>query len=299
VNQSKFMNIKNQSLPGSASRSTAAGNLDAFTLIELAVVIATIGLLAVMVLPTLAGTRGRACAANDISNFKQTMTGMTMYCNDNNDIMPAPGFGLSAACWITAANIPAGIMTGHTLANWQSQYAYQIAWFTGVKTAGMIVAPPGSGQLYQYLKNPNILRCPEDMVVNAAYLARGQLISSYVWDGAIVAFGENNFDVTKPFKISLLKPTNILQWENDETLATNPKTGGVWNDFSNFPLEGGTSGYTGTPTFSQRHGKFSQVGRIDGSAGRELYQNMLKWAYSTHGSGPNDLWYNPNNPDGH
>ena len=294
MKQSKFMNTKNPSLPGPASRSTAAGNLDAFTLIELAVVIATIGLLVVMVLPALAGTKGRSYAANDISNCKQTMTGMLMYCSENNDIMPAPGWNNGSACWIVAANIPAGVMVSpHTLANYQKHFDYQASWFTGIPVPGALpgTIPPGPGQLYQYLKTVTIFRCPEDMVVNKAYLDRNELISSYVWDGAIVGYG----GVSTPYKITRFKPTNILMWENQEKEGA----GFSWSDFSNFPLEGGTSDYTGTPTFSQRHGKVSQVGRIDGSAGRELYANMLNWALSAHGSGPNDLWYNPNNSDGH
>jgi len=280
------MNTKNQSLPGPASRSTAAGNLDAFTLIDLAVVIAIIGLLAVMVLPTLAGTKGRACAANDISNFKQTMTGMMMYCNENNDYMPAPGWNNGSACWIIAANIQPAVMANHTLANYQTHVIYQTAWFTGIGKPPMIIGPPGPGQLYQYLKNPNIFRCPEDMVVNSAYLARGELISSYIWNGAIVAYGENAFDVSKPYKISRFKPTNILQWEGNEKITS----GGIWNDFSGYPSDGGN------PAFSQRHGNAAPVGRIDGSAGHVLYADMVNWANDTN---LNDLWYSPITANGH
>src|SRR5271165_6785366 len=86
----------------------------AFTLIELIVVIAIIAILAAMLLPALTRAKSRAYAVNDINNCKQTMLGMTMYCGDNGDVMPPPGWGTGSACWIIAPNWPA--QSGHTQA---------------------------------------------------------------------------------------------------------------------------------------------------------------------------------------
>src|SRR5262249_430017 len=94
----------------------------------------------------------------------------------------------------------------------------------------------------------------------------------------------------QPFKISKFKPTNILQWENDEKNTAS----GAWNDFSNFPLEGTPK----LPSFSKRHGNAAQVGHADGSAGRELMLNMVAWA-NAPALIPNDLWCNPNSTTGH
>jgi len=256
---------------------TKKGVQCAFTLIELLVVIAIIAILAALLLPALTRAKSRAYAVNDINNCKQTMLGMVMYCNDNNDYLPAPGWGLNADCWITAANPPK--MFAHTSANFQSDYEQQISWFTGVTaSAPGSPKPPGTGLLYPYLKNPKLFLCPQD-VVNKIYLTRPEIISSYVWNGAIESYGT----VQSPYKITRFRPTNILQWENNE----NEVSLGFWGDFANKPMEVGP-----TPSISQRHGKAAQVGKVDGSAAREIWANIYGWCNHSPRQ-PNDLWCNP------
>jgi prepilin-type N-terminal cleavage/methylation domain-containing protein len=231
----------------------------AFTLIELLVVIAIIAILAAMLLPALTRAKSRAYAVNDINNCKQTMLGMIMYCGDNNDSMPSPGWQVSMDNWVTCANPPA--INAHTLANFQRDYDRQVSWFTGITApeAGSPM-PPRTGQLYQYLKTPKLFLCPQD-TVDANYLKRYELITSYTWNGAIVGYQNGK----SPYKISKFKPTNILQWENDEKNIAP----GAWGDFSNDPAEAIASGSSVVaPCFSQRHGKAAQIGRMDGSAGR-------------------------------
>src|SRR5258708_5565654 len=59
-----------------------------FTLIELLVVIAIIGILAALLLPTIATVKGRAHATTCLNNLKQLQTCWQIYVHDNNDSVP-------------------------------------------------------------------------------------------------------------------------------------------------------------------------------------------------------------------
>jgi prepilin-type processing-associated H-X9-DG protein len=65
---------------------------DGFTLIELAVVIATIAVLVAVLLPALAGTRPNAQAFQCLENQRQLILAWQMYAQDNSDLLPPNDF---------------------------------------------------------------------------------------------------------------------------------------------------------------------------------------------------------------
>ncbi len=72
----------------------------AFTLIELLIVIATIGILAGIAVPALNSVYERAKVTKDLSNLRQIGITMQTYLNDKDNVLPvvnaAPGIGMTA-----------------------------------------------------------------------------------------------------------------------------------------------------------------------------------------------------------
>ena len=73
-----------------------------FTLIELLVVIAIIAILAAMLLPALSSARDRARTASCANNMKQITTYLIIYCQENDDYVPAANANDSA--WLSVIN---------------------------------------------------------------------------------------------------------------------------------------------------------------------------------------------------
>jgi prepilin-type N-terminal cleavage/methylation domain-containing protein len=71
----------------------------AFTLVELLVVIAVIGILAALLFPVLSAAKAKARRTTCLNNLRQINLGMRMYCDDSSDASPSTGgarFGTQA-----------------------------------------------------------------------------------------------------------------------------------------------------------------------------------------------------------
>ena len=76
-----------------------AGAKTAFTLIELLVVIAIIGILAAMLMPSLANAKARAKSISCLSNLKQLSLAAQMYINENQFAYPVRFGGTTRSRW--------------------------------------------------------------------------------------------------------------------------------------------------------------------------------------------------------
>jgi len=174
----------------------------AFTLMELLVVMAIIGMLAALLLPVLTKARNQAAKTRDLDNLKQIITAVHLYAGDDNDVLPPPNWdgGL-------------GSLTGWLYQPDENSPVFQ------VKT----------GLLWPTLQNTNLYFCPMDGPAVAGFSDRPQQISSYAMNGAVVGY---YFHAYPPQKLSAMQPTDCAFWETDE------KHPGYFNDGANWPGEG-------------------------------------------------------------
>jgi prepilin-type N-terminal cleavage/methylation domain-containing protein/prepilin-type processing-associated H-X9-DG protein len=153
-----------------SSRSTrlsaplGPGRRRAFTLIELAVVIGLLALLATLALPALGNAQRSGHAVACANNLRQLIAGYLMYAHDNNDIALSPFGSGTVPVWCSGvlSSVPDAI------------------------DEDLVRKSP----TYRYVNSTSVFRCPSD---GSSFLYRGQ------WWPRNRSYAVNSFMGPSPF----------------------------------------------------------------------------------------------------
>ena len=239
----------------------------AFTLIELLVVIAIIAILAAMLLPALSAAKEKAQRTQCVNNCKEIGLATHLYLTDNRDKMPFPNWNPPwVAGWLydpsTASAVP--------------------DLFTAPYNVNPVRAYEG-GQLWQYLKNMKIYRCPLDLTNTPNFRARANKLCTYVENGAICGYGAMNQNT---YMESMFRQDAYMAWEPEDRPA-----GYGYNDGSSYPdptVDGG---------LGKKHGKAGGI--VLNFSGSVSFVLSNTWALEAKDPNKNRLWCNPGTANGH
>ena len=177
----------------------------AFTLVEMLVVMAVVGILAGMLMPALSKSKDKAARMTDVNNLKQQTVALRLYADENDDTIPWPN-------WFQgdSPNRPGWLYTLDTSATGPARFKVE------------------TGVFWRTLQFQKVYMCPRD-IPNPLFYQRAQQISSYVMNGAVIGY---NRGLYPPLKLSSLRPSDVVFWEADE------KEPRYFNDGASYPKEG-------------------------------------------------------------
>ncbi len=178
----------------------------AFTLIELLLVIAIIGILAALLMTAVVRSKNQAAKVVDMNNLRQIAIVMHLYSDDSNGHL----------AWV---NLSDGDTNG---AGWLYKNDYSV--------------PPGpdekkveTGLFWKTLQNSTLYWCPLDLMTNHQWFQwRAQQASSYVMNAAPAGYGRLIYPC---LRLERMAPDAIAFYEPDEN---NPA---YFNDGANYPNE--------------------------------------------------------------
>ncbi len=130
-------------------KRSGSGRTDAFSLMELLIVIAVISILAGLLLPALSATKSRALTAKCVSNKKQLQLAWLLYAHDHEDEMPPNG----------------EVMPGPPQVDrpyWWAQGILDYSGSNSDNTNADLLINPRYAQLGEYTKAADLYKCPAD-----------------------------------------------------------------------------------------------------------------------------------------
>jgi prepilin-type N-terminal cleavage/methylation domain-containing protein len=198
---------------------------DGFTLMELLVVLATVAVLAVMLLPAIAGTKPSSQAFQCLENQRQLMLAMQMYAQDNSDLLPPNDYpyttryaGKAAATQATMKNWVVGTMADSLDA---ADAPYTV-------NRGLSELLDPNTLLSPYITNRPVYHCPADNYVDP-YGGHVVHVRSYsmntavgtIWSSSTAMGGTTPLPVGSPL---------TQGWLNGSTYSTTLT--GTWLTYS-------------------------------------------------------------------
>ncbi len=173
-------------------------------------ILATIGILVALLLPSLHRAKQHVGPMTDLDNFRQIMVALHLYTANNNDVLPPPN-------WDNGGFLGAqGLKTG---------WLYK----PNLMATGTNAFNVTTGLFWDTLHDPKLYFCPMDKPESSPFGSRPQQSSSYGMNGAVIGFGAM---IYPPVKLASLRATDCLFWETDETRPEN------FNDGANYPGQG-------------------------------------------------------------